>query len=186
MENGSISHMTDFSVKEDYFHWLASLVDTDPNRDYKGLLMELHSIEFSNETARLIPNDDNRIEDGIALRDRFKEETGCKACSYLNGPCTVLEMLVALAYRIEDVIGNNYVYSFWEMLGNLNLDKYDDDTIDELGNADDIDDHITELLNRTYSRNGVGGLFPLDHPSKDQRKVEIWYQMGEYLVEKYM
>lgn len=186
MENGSISSMTDFSVKEDYFRWLASLVDTDPTRDYLGLLMELHSIEFSPETAILIPNDDNRIEDGIALRHRFKEETGCKACSYLNGPCTVLEMLVALAYRIEDVIGNNYVYSFWEMIENLGLDKYDDDSISEIGNADDIDDKITELLNRTYAYNGVGGLFPLTDPPNDQRKVEIWYQMGTYLGENYM
>lgn len=186
MENGSISHMTDFSVKEDYFYWLASLVDTDPNRDYSGLLMELHSIEFSPDTAILIPNDDNRIEDGLALRDRFKEATGCKVCSYLDGPCTVLEMLIALAYRIEDVIGNGHVYSFWEMMQNLDLDKYNDDSISEIGNADDIDDKIDELLNRTYSRNGVGGLFPLTHPDRDQRKVEIWYQMGAYLNEKYM
>ena len=41
------------------------------------------------------------------------------------------------------------------------------------------------MLAREYSDNGHGGLFPLKNPKKDQRKVEIWYQMTEYINENY-
>ena len=33
--------------------------------------------------------------------------------------------------------------------------------------------------------NGTGGLFPLKRPRVNQRRVEVWYQMSEYLMENY-
>jgi hypothetical protein len=44
---------------------------------------------------------------------------------------------------------------------------------------------LTNLVERTYQKNGKGGLFPLKQPAKDQRRVEIWYQMAAYLNENY-
>jgi hypothetical protein len=39
------------------------------------------------------------------------------------------------------------------------------------------------LNRRLYTTSGYGGLFPLEEPKEDQRKVEIWYQMMAYLGE---
>ena len=39
------------------------------------------------------------------------------------------------------------------------------------------------VMDRLYDMHGNGGLFPLRKPSKDQRKVELWYQMSEYLLQ---
>jgi hypothetical protein len=36
---------------------------------------------------------------------------------------------------------------------------------------------------RTYDRRGHGGLFPLQRSNRDQRRVEIWYQLSEYLLQ---
>ena len=41
------------------------------------------------------------------------------------------------------------------------------------------------LLERRYLEDGDGGLFPLKCPRKDQRRVEIWYQMSAWVIENY-
>lgn len=42
---------------------------------------------------------------------------------------------------------------------------------------------VAVVLERKYDEFGNGGLFPLRSPSKDQRRVEIWYQLCEYIVQ---
>lgn len=166
--------------KPGYFMYLCSLVDHG-EEDYSGLLRQLHNMEMSCDTTCIVDNDHNRIQDGINLRTRYDNE-------YVHEDddvCSVLEFLIALAFRIEDVSGNDYVYSFWEMIENLGLIDMDDSNIDP-GTRSTIDDKIAILLNREYSRDGIGGLFPLDNAEEDQRKVEIWYQMQAYLIEKYL
>jgi len=71
---------------------------------YQKLLRHLHNIDFQ----YMLPMDGNRAEDGIDLRYRFgyeKEYEGSTIASYLdNSPCSVLEMLIALAFRCEEHI----------------------------------------------------------------------------------
>ncbi len=57
-------------------------------------------------------------------------------------------------------------------LGTMNDSKF---------NARQVHDIIDIFLNRKYRANGQGGLFIIDNPPKDLRKVEIWYQMHWYL-----
>jgi hypothetical protein len=40
---------------------------------------------------------------------------------------------------------------------------------------------LDEFIFRTYTSLGHGGLFPLSDSLYDQRKVEIWSQLFEYL-----
>ncbi len=47
-----------------------------------------------------------------------------------------------------------------------------------------IEDIIHTFVWRTYNYNGYGGLFPLDDPKEDQRKVEIWYEFCAWVEEK--
>ncbi len=47
-----------------------------------------------------------------------------------------------------------------------------------------IEEIIHNFVWRTYDSTGYGGLFPLDDPKEDQRKVEIWYEFCAWVEEK--
>lgn len=161
-----------------YFDFLCDLVDK--HNMYSELLVVLHRVEFFS----LIPNDDNREEDGKQLRKTFIDEEGQHALSQSDyGPCTVLEMLIALAFRLEfETAQSRWEKTtcewFWILIDNLGLI--------ECGNrTDEIKIKVGIFLNRHYNSDGNGGLFPLKNPKKDQRRVEIWYQMSAYIIENY-
>jgi len=44
---------------------------------------------------------------------------------------------------------------------------------------------VKNMLARDYDADGNGGLFPLKNPKKDQRRIEIYYQMNAYVLENY-
>lgn len=142
--------------------------------------MELHSIRFRYS----IPNDVNRADDGISLRHRFALIYGYENESdYLNEPCSVLEMLIALAIRCEEDIMDDPRYGdrtkqwFWQMIVNLGLGAMTDDRFDR----GYVLDRINIFLNREYEPNGEGGLFTIHDCEHDLRDVEIWYQLCWYL-----
>lgn len=180
-----------YDLDEGYFRWLCELVDADhESRSYIFLMRELFETEFSNETANLVPNDGNRITDGLELREEYLEETSNRDYLILCGPCSLLEMIIALSRRMEDIFERyDYISWFWEMIGNLGLLDFDDNCdiwFPKRYNPNAIYSIIYDLLNRKYSRNGDGSLFPMNKSKRDMRKTEIWYQMNNYLIEHYM
>lgn len=180
-----------YELDKDYFRWLCEMIDADnESRSYIFLMRELFETEFSHETANLIPNDDNRIEDGLALREEYTKDTGVYNNVILCGPCSLLEMMIGLALRIEDLFGRyDYISWFWEMIGNLELLEFDDSNpiwFSKTYHGELVDEIICRLLRRTYSRNGDGSLFPMNNTKRDMRETEIWYQMSNYLIERYM
>lgn len=170
-------------INDEYFEWLCELIDIkrfSKRVSYRKLLMHLHNIEFT----WTIPLDDNRADDGIQLRRRFalyREDMALRR--YLAGPCSVLEMMVALAVRCEECImddtqmGNRAGQWFWGMIHNLGLSPMTDSGFDR----DFVDDAIARLLNREYEPDGRGGLFTVRRCSYDMRTVEIWRQLSWYL-----
>lgn len=155
-------------------------------KDYGRLLKFLFSHEFvwSNRTE----TDANRADDGIRLRLLyFQDEKILSAKSDMRQPCSILEMMVALAIRIDaDIMGeagekSNAGKWFWEMLANLGLANQTNSMYDE-GYVTGV---VETWLGRAYKKDGDGGLFPLRRTRVDQRNVPIWDQMGEYLVENY-
>ena len=167
----------DLKISNDYFLWLCEQVMLrQSDEDYSFLLRALHRKEF----YWTVPNDDNRAEDGKDLRYEFVEEYDIFDYDVIKGPCTVLEMLIGLSRRFDD--GERVPAEwFWEMLENLfDMEKCTNDVVDPAY----LDHVLDRLLDRTYEFNGVGGIFPLENPQKDQRKVEIWYQMQAYIIEK--
>lgn len=172
--------MTRDKVIDAYFDWLYKLVcGKRYSRDisYKRLLRYLHNVEFT----YLIPMDENRAEDGIDLRRRFASTD--EELEYLSGPCTMLEMMVALAIRCEETImddasvGNRTGQWFWGMVVSLGLGAMIDSRFDN-GYVNDI---IERFLNRDYEPNGDGGLFTIKGIDDDLRNIEIWVQMCWYL-----
>lgn len=181
--------MTKTRLSNLYFSWMCSLVSNhrrySKKPSYTKLLKFLHSVDFS----YIIPMDDNRAKDGEDLRYRFGYEhdyEDAMIATYLDDrPCSVLEMMVALANRCEESIMDNPDYGdrrgqwFWNMIVSLGLGNQHDENFDEEYAMFVID----RFLNREYERNGKGGLFTLDRPHRDMRSVEIWYQMNWYLEE---
>lgn len=174
-------------MKNRYFEFLCNIVDPEQTGKYDGLLSELHGIEFYS----LIPNDDNRGEDGKQLRQRFIDEEGQHALSQCQiGECTVLEMLIGLSFRLEfETMSSRWEKTpeewFWILLDNLGLGWCDNERFNQLRNTDEIRQKVGVFLDRHYKSDGTGGLFPLKNPRKDQRRVEIWYQMSAYVIENY-
>ena len=170
-------------INDEYFEYLCELVDTirfARQNSYRKLLMHLHNIEFT----WFVPNDDNRADDGIQLRRRFAlDRDDISLQRYLNGPCSVLEMMVALSVRCEEGTMDNTDYGnrtgqwFWGMINNLGLNSMRDSNFDR----NYVDDVIARLLNREYEPDGKGGLFTVKHCSHDLRTVEIWTQLSWYL-----
>lgn len=173
-------------LKSEYFDWMCQLVCGEgyPKRlSHRKLLSRLHDTVFFYTIAM----DGNREADGIDLRYRFgyeKDYTDAEIAECLDDrPCSVLEMLIALAIRCEEHImddpdiGNRTGQWFWIMIENLGLRYMDDDRYRE-----QMADHtISRFLNREYAPNGDGGLFTVNNDHHDLRTAEIWYQMCWYL-----
>lgn len=170
-------------IINDYFEWLWNFTKCRGHSQNRKIITLLHNIEFRYS----IPMDANREEDGIDLRYRFMTEVGIpknyqEVYGYLDGPCSVLEMMIALAIRCEESImddpdiGDRTSEWFWLMMKNLGLDYMSDRKF----NRDIAEEKISIFLDRKYKRNGEGGLFVVNG-RRDLRKVEIWYQMCWYL-----
>lgn len=135
----------------------------------------MHDKEF----VWLIPNDDNRIADGLDIRHEFFMRYKNRAI--ISQGCSVLEVMIGLSRRLAFMAGGTEEDWAWALLKNLGLDKMSG----HIGRirAVQIDDILERLIWRTYDPDGCGGFFPLAWPRKDQREVEIWYQMSAYIEE---
>lgn len=165
--------------------WMKDIVGNAEN--YSKLFDALDSVPFRYSIAM----DANREEDGIDLRYRFGFEYGYTFPEIAHGidcrPCSVLEMLVALAIRCEEHImsdediGDRTGLWFWTMMENLALDRMDDYNFD-LGAFMYV---IDIFLDRKYPKNGVGNIFCTEDKLFDMPNTEIWYQLHKYLKENY-
>lgn len=181
--------MNKSELKSTYFEWMTRLVFDDSHingLNYSKLLSYLHSIEFT----YVIERDENRAQDGIDLRYKFGYEHELDITTvedYLdNQPCSVLEMMVALANRCEETIMDNPKLGrrqgrwFIEMLRSLGLANM---TNYAWFGEEYVDKVVDVFLNRRYKPNGEGGLFTISNCQTDLRNVEIWYQMCWYIDE---
>ena len=171
-------------LDELYFQWLYSQVADPEVTDSSLTYWKLLKIFFTREAVWRVPNDDNRLEDGKVLRLDFLDQTRARANrEWTDLACSVLELMVGLARKLsfEDVAGGKPHYWFWRMVENLGLIGYSDDRPLPLKK---IESTLDRVLYRDYKRTGLGGFFPLKHTEKDQRKVELWSQMAEYLLEQ--
>ena len=171
-------------IRDEYFEWLCELIDERrySNRvSYRKLLAYLHDTEF----RYVIHKDQNRADDGIELRYRF-------ACDYadvedveryLDGPCSVLEMMIALSIHCEEHIMDDPCYGdrtgqwFWGMITNLGLGSMINSRFDE----EYVKYVVDRFMDRDYEPDGKGGLFTIPDCEIDLRTVEIFYQLCWYL-----
>ena len=164
-----------------YFKWLSKIVNVGDRVSYNKLFQYLHKTEFTYNRK-----DSSRATDGEYLRYRFYSETpGISRTDlvYLNGPCSMFEMMIALSVRCEETImddpryGNRTKQWFWQMIKSLGLNQMDDDCFDR----DTFQMAIDKFLNHKYESNGKGGLFTIRECDKDLREYDIWSQLCCYL-----
>lgn len=169
-------------LDESYFKWLYSQVANPHARNPRATHWQLCKILYKKEFVWIVPNDDNRIEDGKDLRYEFVDAQRLQNVdpSWVNLPCSMLELLIGLSRRFSFEAEGEPARWFWEMMDNLELSRYHDRRD---YSEDEVDEVLERVIFRTYSYSGKGGLFPLKNPEKDQRNVELWYQMSAYILE---
>jgi hypothetical protein len=186
-------------LNELYLPWLEAQVNYEYRHNcrtsYRQLIWAMREKPF----PWTIPNDDNRIEDGLELRYLFlTDENLVKdfqavhfahsdleiqhgVAGFRSQPCSVLEVLIALSKKLAFQAEGEAGWWAWRLICNLDLQMMRDLLTDKRKAI--VDEYLERLVWRTYTWDGVGGFFPLQYPKEDQRKVEIWYQMSAYLEE---
>lgn len=175
------------NIREDYFEWLLNTACGNlyaKQISFRKLLTHLHTVEFQ----YVILRDRNRAEDGISLRRRYILVNNLdymydQVISALHGPCSILEMMVALALRCEEdtmddpSIGDRSRQWFWGMVRSLGLSGMTDMNYDGAF----VDEVLIRFIRREYEPDGRGGLFTIRNCPYDLREFEIWYQLNWYL-----
>lgn len=169
-------------LDEMYLEWLYCQVGDpaikDPTRTYWRMAKTLYTKEF----VWLIPNDSNRIEDGKDLRYEFVDQSGLNDVDreWIHLGCSMLELFVGLSRRLAFQADGEPRDWFWQLIVNAGLDEYNDTY---RGLEKPVSEILDRIIWRTYNSDGHGGLFPLQSPERDQREVELWYQLNAYILE---
>ena len=182
-------------MTDTYFEWLCQKIGyiSVGRCRYSGfldLLTALHQKQFI--WSRRTPRDENREEDGLSLRNRYFDENEVSWSDTQNfkdlyenpqKPCSILEMMVALAIRCEEHImgdpdiGDRTDKWFWDMVKSLGLYSMRGTDFD----AEKTNQILEDFLYRNYSPDGEGSLFTVKDCPYNFRETEIWYQMCWYL-----
>lgn len=180
--------MDNRSTAEDYFEWMYNLMSGErwsKGFGFRKLFAYLHDTEF----IYLIPMDINRVYDGENLRYRYAIERTSHSdlidaiVDELDRPCSVLELMIALAIKCEENFMDDPAYGdrtsqwFWEMIRSLGLNSFCDAWFDKRRVAD----IVRAFIFREYAPDGKGSLFWIRHCKEDLREVEIWYQLCWYI-----
>jgi hypothetical protein len=182
-------------LNEPYMLWLLDQVSVDYRRKawdtdrYKGLFEALWDREF----VWTVPNDGNRLADGLELRYLFlidedvklgrKPPSHADVERFRGQACRMLEVIVALARRLNFNTDREVGWWSWKLIDNLGLALFKEPMTDRKRQG--IDEALDTLIFRTYKWDGDGGFFPLKYPKDNQTRVEVWYQMAAYLEEQH-
>ena len=159
-------------TRRTYFERLYRTAFEDCPKSYRKTCKRLFETPFRYSVFL----DKNRYSDGLSYRYRLGFES--------TEPCSVFEMMVALAVRMEEDIMTDPAYGsrisqwFVRMFQSMGLNEYDDDHYDE----EAVDDITDRMLDRKYGKSRKGGLFTFRHKTnRDVRDIEIWDQMQLWL-----
>jgi hypothetical protein len=170
---------TERAVRHEYLKWLILQVGNETVDDIYPVCTQMHQKGF----VWFVANDENRLQDGVDLRLEFLYETGKNAPNEAlrTLQVSVLEVLVALSRRMEFALDGNAFDWAWVLMQNLGLDKFRGCLT--LRKRDQVDEILEALIWRNYDADGQGGFFPLAWPNEDQTKIEIWYQLQNWISE---
>lgn len=189
-----------------YFEYLYCLCGLDIyDKDYelskRKFAKKLYDVEFVQHED----SDENYSVNGMALRYTFmmsfrdayfseldfEEFKGECEKAFKNKNCSMLEVMVSLADKMEDIMSDP-VYPdrkyqwFNKMIVSLGLSGYTEKYLKDHPDWEKtVEDACKRLFERKYESNGKGGLFyiispdPADVP--DMRTMTLWQQACAYL-----
>ena len=167
-----------------YFDWLCDKAGVGYNKftgkSYLLLADALFRIPFTWD----IPTDENRAMDGVYLRTLFVLDYGWDELECI-GECSMLEMMIALADRLEFQTDVRLIEWFFVLCGHVRFIEFDDKNFDKRA----VDLICKKVCNHEYRADGYGGFFPLkcstgfdkSGTKMEQNGTELWYQMMKYL-----
>jgi hypothetical protein len=161
-------------IDYEYYEWLVSQIHIPNDNDYTELFDRMHNLEF----VWIVPRDDDRAHDGTDLRWEFLDGASRKL---MLQEATILEVLIGLSRRVAFQTSQPANRWAWRLLKNLRLTKSNNPLTGAKGEK--VEEILYNLVWRQYQPNGSGGFFPLKHTERDQTKINIWYQMHEYITE---
>jgi len=163
-------------MHDDYFMFLLKDID-GATKTYTQYSMLLQQLYFTNYTY-VFDSDRDRACSGINMRSAYCYTYGLYSSDAPSGPCSVLEMLVAL---MDDLcqVGDTKEHWFDVLFKNLGLSRYTNQNY----NYDKIDHIIDIWLSHRYQPDGHGSPFVLSG-NADARNMTLWDQMNEYLNEQ--
>lgn len=163
-----------------YLDKVGDLVDISrPGSSYCKIGVLMHQIEFK----VIVPQDDNRLHDGLELRQRFNH--------FSKQGISFFEVLVALSLRFEGIVGthkrDDSSLRFRVLLNNMDLTPYRDDIFYDKESLEfAVSTAANRVMYRQYERDGTkGGLFPIPGTRKNIKNLELWYQMMAYIEAYY-
>lgn len=177
--------MSTETLDERYLNWLygqVADVKKRHGREFQCLVHQLHQTIF----VAFVPHDENRIADAKDLRYEYlsehEDEQGAR--EWTRAPCTMFELLIVLSRLLAFEMDDEVAPWFWHLIEVLDLEQFDDEEYDDHAH-EVIEAALMRVIWRTYSADGRGGLFPLRDPVKNQKEVELWYQLNAYLLEQF-
>ena len=188
-------------IWDDYFVWLCGCIDDKRFMDiwdHYEVLKIMHNTPFEYS----IPKDGNRVADAFGLRGRFASESSAclpydvayddvrEILSYFEKrQAYVLEVLIALAERLDDITSDieeppKPAYWFRMFMENLSLFTPVFSPVNSPNFSRKTSGILKKWMSRQYDYYGNGNIFRLEKPVKDFNKIEIWYQMHQFLEQK--
>lgn len=179
---------------KDYLCWLMNQgqILAEGPEGYLRLCEVLQGIYF----VSLIAFDENRVEEGKALRSEWAEseygDISELERELIPYTCTALELILVLARRMCYEMSDSQFEAGmgkWtaELLENAGLATFRNDIFEmnpEYAVAK-IKNILHDIIYRKYLWSGEGGFFPVHWTTCDQRDVELLIQMNNYLAENY-
>lgn len=166
-------------LEQQYYCWLTGWIPRTWRDRYAMLLRHLYETPF----VVTLLMDENRVSDGLALRNRFATEAGMDTSKrerlYACRPCGVLEVMIAMAVRLEEEYMTRFDDEdrigpvFRSMISSLGLEGMDWAHYDRAV----VDGILNRFLTRGYAEDGLGGLFYIPGTSYDMREMELFQQL---------
>ena len=185
------------NLSELYLVWLLNLINADnyKGKSYIKLCSLLNKIPFK----PVMKLDENRSSDVQSLlRETYIQSqsdwyrlNNDEIMELPAWPVSFLELIISLAMRIDldfmreiNGIDNTRIY-FWVLVRNLGFLSFDDDNWNE-DSIISVVNRLNIVQERKYDFNGNGGLFPLENAEMDQRNVQIWNQLCQFVNQRFL
>lgn len=175
--------------REKYFEFLVEAVELDDRTERFSMLLE-YLFEKKFTTDKHYQLDDDRVENGLSMREKYAEEyiDIARIDRFLDDfgdGISMLEFLVSMCNKMSETIffDSHLSEFFWQIIDNLGLDSMTDEEFDE-----SVVDNVLEiLLGRRYCRDGSGGgMFYVPNSDFDLTKMDFFRQAQIWLSRNFV